>query len=138
MAGGGRRREHRCGTGDPPNKARLSRAQQSSGVTVRWREAAARRRQAPVVGGELRWVLQHEGGMGSEEGLMVEDDDGRRWELIVRGLKRWRRLQFPGGAAAAGVARRQGGWGGGSLGVLLARKKGVRGENLGTAMTGAF
>jgi hypothetical protein len=30
--------------------------------------------------------------MGSEEGRMVEDDDGQRWELTVRGLKWWRRL----------------------------------------------
>jgi hypothetical protein len=40
---------------------------------------------ALVVDGELRWVLQHEGGTGSEEGPMVEDDDGQRWELTVRG-----------------------------------------------------
>jgi hypothetical protein len=43
---------------------------------------------------------------------MAEDDDGQRWELTVRGLKRWRRLQFPGTVAAvAGVDSRQGGWG---------------------------
>jgi hypothetical protein len=39
-----------------------------------------------VVDGELRWVLYHEGGTGSEEGPMAEDDDGRRWELTVRGM----------------------------------------------------
>jgi hypothetical protein len=41
-----------------------------------------------VAGDELRWVLQHEGGMESEEGPMAEDDDGQRWELTIRGLKR--------------------------------------------------
>jgi hypothetical protein len=45
-------------------------------------------RWAPVVSVELRWVLQHEGRMGSEEGLMAEEDDGQRWELTVRGMKR--------------------------------------------------
>jgi hypothetical protein len=47
---------------------------------------------------------------------MAEDDDGRRWELTMRGWKwRWR-LQFPSGVAVAPttrVDRRQGG------GVLL-------------------
>jgi hypothetical protein len=45
---------------------------------------------------------------------MVEDDDGQRWELTVRGLKRQRRHRFPSGVAvapAARVDRRQGGWG---------------------------
>jgi hypothetical protein len=49
---------------------------------------------------------------------MVEDDDGRSWELTVRGLKRRRRLRFPGGVAAApaaGVDRRQWGLGACSL-----------------------
>jgi hypothetical protein len=31
-----------------------------------------------VVSGELWWVMQHEGGMGSEVGPMVDNDDGRR------------------------------------------------------------
>jgi hypothetical protein len=48
------------------------------GSVSRWRRAL-------VVDGELRWVLQHEGGTGSEEGPMVEDYDGQRWELTVRG-----------------------------------------------------
>jgi hypothetical protein len=38
-----------------------------------------------VAGDELWWVLQHEGGTRSEEGLRVEDDDGRRWELAGKG-----------------------------------------------------
>jgi hypothetical protein len=42
-------------------------------------------RRAPVTDDELWWVLQHEGGMGSEEGWRAEDDDGRRWEHTVRG-----------------------------------------------------
>jgi hypothetical protein len=42
-----------------------------------------------VAGDEIHSVLQHEGGTGSEERPMAEDDDGRRWELTVRGLKRW-------------------------------------------------
>jgi hypothetical protein len=45
-------------------------------------------RQAPVADDELWWVLRHECGTRSEEGPMAEDDDGRRWELTVRGLKR--------------------------------------------------
>jgi hypothetical protein len=51
---------------------------------------------------------------------MAEDDDGWRWELTVKGLKRWRRLPFPCGVAVEPVAeedRRQGGWGGG-LGLV--------------------
>jgi hypothetical protein len=42
-------------------------------------------RRAPVAGDELWWVLQHEGGTRSEEGLMVEYNDGWRWKLTVRG-----------------------------------------------------
>jgi hypothetical protein len=60
---------------------------------------------------------------------MVEDDDGRRWELTVRGLKRWRRLQFPNGVVAApvvGVDRRQGG--GGVLSMCSLRGKRGRGR----------
>jgi hypothetical protein len=69
---------------------------------------------------------------------MAEDDDGRRWELTVRGLKRRRRLQFPGGVAAAlvaGVDRRQGGWGGS---VLLEKgREWGRERKKGAAMGGA-
>jgi hypothetical protein len=60
---------------------------------------------------------------------MVEDDDGRRWELTVRGLKRWRRLQFPNevvAAPVAGVDRRQGG--GGVLSMCSLRGKRGRGR----------
>jgi hypothetical protein len=56
--------------------------------------------------------------MGSVKGPLVADDDGWRWELTMRGLKRWWRLQFLGGVAAlpmTEVDRRQGGWGGGSV-----------------------
>jgi hypothetical protein len=42
-------------------------------------------RSALVVGDDLWWVLQHKGGTGSEEGPRVKDDDGRRWELTMRG-----------------------------------------------------
>jgi hypothetical protein len=83
-----------------------------------------RRQHAPVVGSGLEVLQQHEGGTGSEEGLMAEDNDGRRWELTVRVLRR-RRHRFPGGVAAAPMARvdRRQGWWGVALGVLLARKK---------------
>jgi hypothetical protein len=86
--GQGRWREHRCDTRDPPDKARQSEAHRSRGAMTRWLEATTWRRWTLVVGGELRWVLQLEGGTGSEEGPMAEDDDGRRWELTMRGLKR--------------------------------------------------
>jgi hypothetical protein len=61
-----------------------------------------------VVGDELQWVLQDEGGTGSDEGPMVEDDDGWMWKLTMRGLKwRWEpRVSSWGGA-------RHRGWGGG-------------------------
>jgi hypothetical protein len=51
---------------------------------------------------------------------MAEDDDGRSWELTVRGLKR--QLRFPGGVAVmvAGVDARQGGMGG--VGSVLLEK----------------
>jgi hypothetical protein len=55
-----------------------------------------------MAAGGLRWRVTSfvgsrstsgEGGTGSEEGLTAEDDDGRMWELTVRGLKqhRWPR-----------------------------------------------
>jgi hypothetical protein len=52
---------------------------------------------------------------------MAEDDDGRSWELTVRGLKR--RLRFPGGVAVmvARVDTRQGGMGG--VGSVLLEKR---------------
>jgi hypothetical protein len=56
---------------------------------------------APVASDELWWVLQHEGGTGSEEGLMEKDDGGRRWELTVRGLK-WQRLRLRHGERRSG------------------------------------
>jgi hypothetical protein len=65
---------------------------------------------------------------------MAEDDNGQRWELTVRGLKRQRWLQFLGGvavASAAGEDRRQGGWGG----LGLAREG--EGEKKGVATGGA-
>jgi hypothetical protein len=74
--------------------------------------------------------------MRSKERPMAEDDDGRRWELTVRGLKR--RLQCLGGVAAAlvaGVDRRQGGWGGS---VLLEKgREWGRERKKGAAMGGA-
>jgi hypothetical protein len=76
-------------------------------------------RRVLVAGNELRWVLHHEGGMGSEEGPMEEEDDGRRWELTVRGLKRWWRfrLRVGNGGPVADYDRRspEGDKGGGAL-----------------------
>jgi hypothetical protein len=63
-----------------PGKVRRSEAHRSGGATARRFGVAARRRRAPLVGDELWWVLQHEGGTRSEEGLMAEDDDGWRWK----------------------------------------------------------
>jgi hypothetical protein len=59
-----------------------------------------------VVGDELQWVLQDEGGTGSDEGPMVEDDDGWMWKLTMRGLKwRWEpRVSSWGGARHRGWA----------------------------------
>jgi hypothetical protein len=71
--------------------------------------------------------------MGSVEGPLPEDDDGRRWELTVRVLKRRWRLLFSSGVAvapAAGVDRRQGGWGGG-LGLALEGDRMGEGEKKG-------
>jgi hypothetical protein len=51
--------------------------------------AFPRWQRAPVVGSGLEVLLQQEGGTGSDEGPMAEDDDGQRWEVTVRGLK-WR------------------------------------------------
>jgi hypothetical protein len=62
--------------------------------------------------------------MGSEEGLMAEDDDGQRWELTMRGLKRWR--WWPGWTGG----KRGGGWGV-PLACSLRGKGGGRGETLG-------
>jgi hypothetical protein len=89
-------------------------------MTMRRRSGPARWH-APVVDDGLEVLLQHEGGTGSEEGSMAEDDDGWRWELTTRGLKRQR--QWPGWTGGKG--------GGGALGVLLARKKGREEKNFG-------
>jgi hypothetical protein len=70
---------------------------------------------------------------------MAEDNDGRRWELTVRGLKRQRRHRFPSGVAvapAARVDRRQGGWG--ALSMLLVSKKGSGEKNLGQRWLAPF
>jgi hypothetical protein len=142
--GWGRRREHRCDTGDPPNKVRRSGAHRSDGVMARRLEAAARRcitaassssgwrwrRKAPAAPkgcgrGEGQNHLAGkllEGGthrLGGGHGGGGSDSDGF------------------GGAPAAGrgqEAREVGG----ALGMLLVKKKATRGENIGSVVTGAF
>jgi hypothetical protein len=83
-------------------------------------------------------LLQHEGGTGSEEELMAEDDGGRRWELTKTGLKQRRQLQFPGRVVAAleaRVDRRQGG----CSRRAPCEEKGARGEkNLGRRRPAPF
>jgi hypothetical protein len=68
---------------------------------------------------------------------MAEDDDGRSWELTVRGLKR--QLRFPGGLAVmvAGVDTRQGGMGGCGLGLAREGEKMGEGEKNGAVTGGA-
>jgi hypothetical protein len=68
---------------------------------------------------------------------MAEDDNGRSWELTMRGLKRWQWLRFPGGVATAvGVDKRQAGWG--CSRRAPCEEKGAWGEKLGLAVTDAF
>jgi hypothetical protein len=67
--------------------ARRRGALRGDDAAVRQRSGLAQRG-APVVGSDLEVLLQHEGGTGSEEGPMVEDDGGQRWEPTKRGLKR--------------------------------------------------
>jgi hypothetical protein len=126
---------HGDAVGCSPRRWCDGEADKRSGVAV-----FPRRRCAPVVVGGLEVLLQHEGGTGSEEGPMVEDDDGHRWEFTMRGLKRQRRLRFPGGVVAtpaAKVDRRQGG-GRGCSRRAPCEEKGARGEKLGPAATDAF
>jgi hypothetical protein len=74
------------------------------------------------------------------EGPLAEDDDGRRWELTVRVLKRRWQLLFSSGVVVAPVARvdmRQGGWGGGGLGLAQEGERMGEGEKKEVAMGGA-
>jgi hypothetical protein len=70
-------------------------AHRGDDTAVRWRSGLTQRR---FLDDGVLWLsavtlrCSYEGQMGSEEGAMAEDDDGRRWQLTVRGLKRRRRL----------------------------------------------
>jgi hypothetical protein len=127
----GLRGEHRSEEVQLSGKEKRPEAHRNGGSTVRV-ESGQRGggRRPPVDGNELRWILQHEGGMGSEEGLMVKDDNDQRWELTVRELKRQRWLRLRCGERRSSsrlrpeVTRGGQGGGGGALlvGVVVVRR----------------